>query len=509
MIMKNNISLGIDISEDFISFALLKKSSKGIILTKAGRIETPPVCVSDGNIIDHAILGKTIKELLNKHRVKVSSASVSLLAKPTLSQIITLPEEMPTNVDNFIQGEIKNSSILAGKEYCYDYCLLSNKVRGPECKVLAQAASNEQIGLIVKAFNSFSMKLLAIELPGHAWVRGAYDEYISKNYDRNTVVLFSRSSQTHISVFRKGRLDYVRSLDFDCISISPDEFNAKIIHELKAVIQYYDIEVETEFGTNWQVLLNLGNCSCSADIFERLNDSLNYEVELCIDEKILSVLSGNKSKVSDNISAVAVGLALRKLRTISSKAMINLVPRDIERISSLKRTAMLIANLAAAVVVAILVLTDIRAAQAVEADKAISEKYQDCSAQNVGTLTERQRSICDSVKKTEEIRSTLTEYGLDDCDFKWSSIMDVVSGNIPEDMCVKKMMCSSNDSMSLHGDSLAYESPYLFTDMLTASDYIESAAVTETNNHPTDEKMITYRIDCKIRRNVRLDQDDD
>ena len=70
-------------------------------------------------------------------------------------------------------------------------------------------------------------------------------------------------------------------------------------------------------------------------------------------------------------------------------------------------------------------------------------------------------------------------------------------------------MCSSNDTMSLHGDSLAYESPFILTNLLAGSDYIDSATVTETSNHPTDENMITYRIDCKIRRNGRVNQDVD
>ncbi len=509
MIIQDKISLGIDISENFISFALLKENAKGITLLKAGRLETPPACISNGNITDSTILAKAIKELLGKHKVKSASAAVSLFAWPTLSQIITLPEDMPSNIENYIYGEIKNSSTLVGKECCYDYCLLSNNIRNSECKVLAQAVSNSQIAPILKAMDIIQMRLTAIELPAHAWVRAAYEKMIGSNYNRNTVVLFSRSSQTDISVFRKGRLDFVRSVDFDSNSMEPEQYIEKFIQELKAVIQYYDVEVETETAVDWQILLYLDNCHYAEDVINRLSENFHHNIELCTDNNIDGMLSVADPQKAEYISTVAVGLALRKLRTVSSKAMINLMPHDIVEINSLKRSALLITNIAAIVMLAIFILTGIKAAKAIDTEKAITQKYDAQSTESISDLFEHHHHLGDSIKLLEEKRAALAELDLNAADTRWSAIMDHISSNIPVNMSITKMMYSSNNTMSLFGSSLAYESSYLFANLLAASDYIETAMVIETNKDQTDDQMVTYRIDCSIRRNGRANEDVD
>lgn len=498
MMMNKNISLGVDISEDFISFALLKKGASGITLQKAGRVETPSQCVSQGNITDHAWLAKTIKEMLSRHRVKASSLAVSLFAQPTLSQIFTLPEETPSNIDTYIHGEIKNSMMLVGQEYCYDYCLLSKNAKSSESKVITQAASVDHITPVVKTLNRASMPLTAIELPAHAWIRAAYDETIANNYDRNTLVFFSRSSQTHISVFRKGHLDFVRTLDFDCKSVPLDEFVSKTTRELKAVIQYYDIEVETENSVGWQILLHLNNCQCGKDVQHSLAEQFNHDIQLCTGSNINSKLLENYKNGTEEISTVAVGLALRKLRTVSENAMINLIPRNIAQINSLKRSAMLVVNFAVAVIVAIFLLTDIQAAKAVDVDKVISEKYRTNPAESISGLAEQQRNLTDQIKNLKQMKDAMGQLQLDNQGIKWSAILDHISQNVSDGICITDMIGSANNTISLHGISLTYETPYFFVNRLIASDYIDSAAVTETNTHPDDKNMITYRIDCLI-----------
>ena len=86
-------TLGIDISNDRISLALLKQNANGIELLKAANGPVPKGAIKDGNIEDPVILSKAIKELRVHNKIpRTNHTGVSLLTSPTVLQIIDIPK---------------------------------------------------------------------------------------------------------------------------------------------------------------------------------------------------------------------------------------------------------------------------------------------------------------------------------------------------------------------------------------------------------------------------------
>ena len=92
--LKSHTALGIDVSDGRITLALLAKNKDGIRLLKAACAPVPDGAVKDGNIKDATALAKAIKKLKSKNRIKSHRTVFSLLANPTLMQILDCPERL-------------------------------------------------------------------------------------------------------------------------------------------------------------------------------------------------------------------------------------------------------------------------------------------------------------------------------------------------------------------------------------------------------------------------------
>ncbi len=150
MKLKSKTTLGIDISEHRISVALLKKTASGVKLLRYGWAEVPQGAITDGNITNPVLLGAAIKKLLKKSRISACQATVSLVAKPALAQIMQLPEDLPSNINAFIKSEIRHSPVLAGKESEHDFCRLKKLLQNKAGRIFVSATDRDKLTDLLK-----------------------------------------------------------------------------------------------------------------------------------------------------------------------------------------------------------------------------------------------------------------------------------------------------------------------------------------------------------------------
>lgn len=63
-------ALGVDITQTYISMALLRKDSKGIKLIKAARCPVPEGTIKNGQVQEPAVLLKVLRELKSRNKIR-------------------------------------------------------------------------------------------------------------------------------------------------------------------------------------------------------------------------------------------------------------------------------------------------------------------------------------------------------------------------------------------------------------------------------------------------------
>ena len=232
---------------------LLKQIAGKIKVAKADDIDIPDGVITNGNITDATALGDVIKKLLNRNRIRYRQAVVSLVAKPVLIQIIDLPEEIPGNLRQFVQTEIKHSSVLAGKEPHYDFCGFVDAELKSMSRILVGATDHEKVSTLLKALSIARVEPMVIELDMIASIRALYSEKIANEYDCNVLVALLCRSAITICVFRKGALDFIRAIDISDEQGDFDKYVARYQDEINAVIQFYEIEVDIATANDWKI----------------------------------------------------------------------------------------------------------------------------------------------------------------------------------------------------------------------------------------------------------------
>jgi len=275
--LRTKTSLGIHISDSRISMALIAEQNGQIKLLEVADAPVPDGALTDGNIEDPVALAKVIKTLLAQSKIKTRRATVSLVAKPVLGQIIELPDEIPDNLSRFVQSEIKRSPVLSGKEPLYDFYGIAPLGPNQRGRLFVAATDHEKMANLLQTFRLAQVEPVAVELDVIASIRAIFAEKISNKYDSNILVTFLHNSVLTVCVFRKDALDFIRSIDLGRDVEDIDKCIVRCEDEISAVIQYYDVEVDDASDNSWELIVLFDNPDVdNRHIEESLGRSFKY-----------------------------------------------------------------------------------------------------------------------------------------------------------------------------------------------------------------------------------------
>ena len=492
-------SCGIDISDDRISVAILKQQNDEIKLHKAFDGPVPKGAVIDGNITDPAMLGQAIRRLLKKNKSRVSRATISLVASPVLTQIIELPKEMPANIGQFIQSEIRHSAFLAGKDSHYDYCGLGDG--GPESieRVFVGATETDKIMAIVKSASAADIEVEAIEPPVISAARALYSKKIAGTYDSNVLVAFIHGSVLSICVFRNTSLGFVRCIDIGGSINDSEDSIARCTEEFNAVIQYYDVEVDDSRSDKWEIIVASDDAGADAgDLEFFLQKKLGRPVTIYPPSAIYNITSLAENPSVDSASIFAIGLAMRSFENSGLHVNINMMPPTAEEAKVNKKLVLLTANLAAVVVLVMLLATGIINYRLGKAQAFMAQQSNDDSGDNIENLLNKQRAVNEQIASLSGQRSGMGMIYDSDSTGKWADILDDIRKKTPKALDIRQMRSDGGSNLEMRGSSLKFKSIYQFAELLGESDFIASAAVAETNKDNHIQNIVSYVIKCEL-----------
>jgi hypothetical protein len=506
-------ALGVDISETLISMALLKGNDNSVKLLKTASAPIPDGAIKNGNIENAKALATAIRRLKNRITIRSTQAVVSLFTKPVIVQIMDISKQPPSNIRQFVQSQMKHCAVLPGKKIALDFCGTSGigSETGIASRILAIATDGQKVTEIIKVCGQAGITVEAIEPPLLAYTRALYDKKIAGKFDSNVLIAILREDTLTLCVFRRQTLDFVRTNNISKEKAEPGELCQTsassvvpwLAEQVNTVIEFYDVEVPDSCG-KWEITVVADCMQLPDDAEGSLKAKIaSTDLQLLTGEDISQATVVSQSgrfanRHRDNKpSPVAIGLAMKLLRTKTRNLGVNLLPPELARLRVIKKEALITANIAAAVLLIMILATNGPIWKIKSLNESISHKKANISRDTDTLVKERiwlDEKINTINNKLNQINKIL---GLH-CDTDWPRLLNDIGKVTPKTVLITSLSSKANSGMSLEGLALSNEDVYLFVDKLNKSKYIDSASIVETEKDLNNNGLTSYEISCSL-----------
>lgn len=493
-------SLGLYISDQTIQLALVRQGKDGVKLVEAASEPVPEGAMSNGSVKDPAILAKAIKTLSNRCRIRAKRTSVSLFARPVLTQIMELPEYMPSNIGQYVHKEVKHCAVLPSRDILLDYCGLSSLSVSAGKRVLVVAAENEKVLKLIKPLNDLGINVEVVEPPEMACARALYEKEIASSVDSNVLIAFVDGSDITLAVFKNQTLDFIRKRNVTEDICQSEEGLGRLIEEIGAIIHYYDMEIG-ERSDNWRLITVLRGCCEGTD---KISDSLqkkfgNFEVKVLSETGTVENAPVVRDCETPTASLIAIGLAMGLLRVPQPKLKIDLMPPESADVKAVKKYALITANIAAAVLIVMILAVGVLSAILNKTDEAIIRLKQEEPVMGTKALLAEQQKVSKEAGELREKLNKINEILHSEHSGDWHKILEDIRHRTPQSLWITSLSGEDISKIVIKGRSTSYEAVHLFVDMLGESEYMASAALIEAEKDESVDGLVSYCIDCSLK----------
>jgi Tfp pilus assembly protein PilN len=509
-ILRTQTVLGLDISDRQVSLVLLKGDKNGVEMLTCASAPVPEGAMKDGRIKDATVLAKTIKDLKNKSRIRTTRAAVSLFTESVITQIMEIPKQVPGNIGQFVQDQVKHIAVLPANNISSDFCGVAGA--GSAGRLFVVAADDRKVDDIVNMCNQADLAVEAIEPPLLAYARALYATKIAGKFDCNVLMAIFQGNNLALCVFRKQSLDFVRTKSIGKEKTQPDELCQWLVEQINTVIQFYDVEVPDSSG-KWEITVVADGVQLPQNAEGTLKAKVaNADLQIMTNEDICQAVVVNQSRGqakgevsshggladyrrTDRPSSVALGLAMRLLGTDTHNLGVNLLPPRVARLRTAQKGTLITANILAAVLLIMILAVVVPEWKIKKLNESISSKKVNLF-QNAHALFEKQVSVnkqIDAVsKQVDQINAILDSHNNTD----WPGLLNDIKKAIPKTACITNLSSGANSRVSLKGLAKSNETVYWFMDGLNKSERINSASITGTKRD--SQGFISYEISCAL-----------
>jgi Tfp pilus assembly protein PilN len=496
--MRNQVALGIDISDRQISMALLKREKNDVKVLKASSVPIPDSAIKDGCIEEPEVIVKTIKDMKSHNNIRARKAAISLSTESTIVHILDAPRGAPSNIGQFVQNEFKSYVALSGRKIAFDYCGIKSS-QGAANRLLAVAADREELAMLNMICRRAHLDVEAIEPPILGYIRVLFAEKIEGRFDNDVLIAVLNGGNLTLCVFRKQTLDFLRIEAISGENAKPGKLCRWLASELNAIIQYYDVEV-TESSGKWEVTIVADGVQLPDDAEASLKtkvESADLEVRTGQNACRDTIIYHNNCKGQP--SALAIGLAMGLLDVRRTGLKVNLVPPESAEVKAVKKQ---LALTTAAIVAAVpLLMLAVGAGFNRLADKTKNNIVQSIQAemsQDVQTLCKEKQLLERQIELLSKRPGELNDILGSRPNLDWAKILDDIRTHTPEAVRITAMQSAGKAEMILEGLALSYEAIRLFVKALNESDYINAASLTETTKGEESDGLVMYKINCAL-----------
>ncbi len=198
---KNFCACGIEINEDELKVAQIKRKKGKRKLVSWNKIKLPKGIVKDFKIKDPEKFSEILNGVLNSvegEKIKSRKAVISIPEKNIFLRILTIPTAEQDEIGEIIKWELEANIPVSVEEVYYDWQIVE-KGAG-KMKALVVACSKAKIDNVIKAFDETSVELLALEADSIANGRSI----LPKDNSKPTLIIDIGLKGTGYFIYDKG-----------------------------------------------------------------------------------------------------------------------------------------------------------------------------------------------------------------------------------------------------------------------------------------------------------------
>ena len=485
MMPRSRTALGISISEGRINLALVKASRGSVRLLKADSGPVPAGAIEHGNIQDAKALAKAIKKLKIKNRIRSRRTVFSLVASPTLMQILELPDDARSNVRQFVNEQVKHYAVLPMKTAAVDFCGITSSAKSSKHRVLLVATDGQKIAPALRTFNTEGVSIDAVEPAWIAYIRACYAQEVARRPDTNLLLAMVCDGTVTLSVFSKQTLDFVRTERFDPDTLQSDEYLEWLAEKINAVLTFYELDASKEHCA-WQVTL-------VADIRSESVRGTTEWLSARLSPAKLQVRTLEHARLT-----MAAGLAMKLLNNQEGGLNIDLLPPELKRAKLAETRTLVIANVAAAVILLMILSTGFFVAKVQKAIAGARQAGHTQVRQDTATLLSEQALVQEQITDISNTLDMMDNVLSAESVLWWGQVLADIRLATPQAVQITGLVSSDNSKVLLDGRSLSYVAVYQFVDALKTSENMESVSLIGTERPSGSDGLVKYSIRCLL-----------
>lgn len=492
---------GIDITQERISIALLKLDRNGPKLVKSIVAPMPAGAVKDGDIVDAALLQRTLREMKFRNRIWTNRAAVSLFAKPVVTQMIEIPKQMPPNLTQLISGEIKHCAAMPSGDIVLDYCSVGSNRHSADKKVLAAAAETEKVTELVNVLGRAGFSAELVEPAILSYLRAIGNKKITGKSACNVLVAILRENVLTLCVLRNGVVDFIRTKEVRQNPIAGGDLCGWLAEELAEIQKFYSVEVMDNTG-KWEITLFADNVQLPQDAEGILKSKIqagSLQVRTLKDAYLDTVVGGQTAaKKNEQLSPVAVGLAMNLLVEQREDVRLNLMPPQIMQIQEAKRDVLVAATVVAAMLFLMVLAVAAPAYMIKKVSGNTAGKTARVSVRNTDKMLEKSRHLDARLQALSDHLDSIAKISASYSDVNWVQLFINIRNATPASVRIVSLSCPDGQRIQIEGLALSNDAVNSFVSLLEKSPDISTVTLLESSKQEGQKGFINYQISCKL-----------
>jgi len=341
MVFGKKSSIGLDIGSSYLKVVQLKDTKGGYELELFDIVQLPPELIVDGSIIDSLRLVDSLKELLQKAKLKTKDAVISIAGHSSvIIKRVTLPEMSEEELSESIKFEAEQYIPFDIDEVNLDFQILGPKEEPGNMDVILVAVKKDIINEYISVVKEAGFNPLIVDVNPFA-LENIYEINYEIEPDRNIAIVNIGASTININVLNGGVSVFTRdsavgsnlhtealqrefNLTYDAAerlkqgetveNVSAEDAHAviesasdEIIGEVSRSFEYFPEDIS-------EVILS-GGCTFVKDFPKLLAEKVGIEVKVIEPFKNIRIPKQFDITYLEEIgpiAAVAAGLALRR-----------------------------------------------------------------------------------------------------------------------------------------------------------------------------------------------------
>ncbi|MGA2071596.1 MAG: pilus assembly protein PilM [Sedimentisphaerales bacterium] len=495
MIFAEKTVAGIDISQERISIALLKLGKNGPRLVKSVVAAVPEGAIKDGNIANAVLLARAIREMKVRNRIWTNRAAISLFARPVVMQMIDMPKQMPPNLTQFVNGEMKHCATMPSGDIVLDYCAVGSNRHSADKKVLAAAAETKKVTELVNVLGRAGFYAEVVEPAILSYLRAISDKKIGGRSGCNVLVAVLRENSLTLCVLRNGIVDFIRTKEARQTSASAGDLCGWLADELAEIQKFYSVEVVDNAG-KWEITVFADTAQLPQDAEGILKSKIqagSLQVRTSKDAYLDTIVSGQTA-----VSPVAVGLAVNLLAAQRDDVRLNLMPPQIRQIKEAMRDTMVATVVVAAMLLLMVLATAMPAYMLKKISGSTAGKAARVSIRNTDKMVEKNQHLDGKLQALSDRLGSIAKISASHSDVNWVQLFINVRNATPASVRIVSLSCPDGHRIQIEGLALSSDAVNLFVSSLEKSPGISTVMLLESSKQDGQNGFINYQISCRM-----------